>query len=173
MQGKADDPNVRVTDGGTWQAALGYGFNIGKGYLTLNGEYISREATNRTGTYTGQIFPSVNGQNRDDSIISTRGLTRNTFDIRAGNSQMKGGALFYNFALPVGKNGEVYAFGGYSKKDGNSAGLYRYPSSVVLASNAGKYAPNVFAMYPNGFLPNINTKIADYSTAVGYRTKFG
>ncbi|GAA4735212.1 TonB-dependent receptor [Flavisolibacter ginsenosidimutans] len=171
IQGKSDDPNVRVTDGGTFQGSLGYGFNIGKGYLTLNGEYISREATNRTGTYTGQIFPSVNGQNRDDSIMNGRGINRNTFDIRAGNSQMKGGALFYNFALPVGKNGEVYAFGGYSKKDGNSAGLYRYPSSVVLASNAGKYASNVFAMYPNGFLPNINTKIADFSTAVGYRTK--
>jgi len=171
IQGKSDDPNVRVTDGGTFQGSLGYGFNIGKGYLTLNGEYISREATNRTGTYTGQIFPSVNGQNRDDSIMNGRGINRNTFDIRAGNSQMKGGALFYNFALPVGKNGEIYAFGGYSKKDGNSAGLYRYPSSVVLASNAGKYASNVFAMYPNGFLPNINTKIADFSTAVGYRTK--
>ncbi|WP_121354648.1 TonB-dependent receptor [Flavisolibacter nicotianae] len=172
IQGKSDDPDVHVTDGGTYQGSLGYGFNLGKGYLTLFGEYISRDATNRTGTYTGQVFPSVNGQIRDDSILSARGLTRNFFDIRAGNSEMKGGAAFYNFGYPVGKSGELYAFGGWSKKSGNSAGLYRYPSSIVLASNAGKYAPNVFALYPNGFLPNIDTDIEDFSTAVGFRTKF-
>ena len=173
LQGKSDDPDVSEKDGETFQGYLGYGFNIGKGYLSLNGEYVSREPTNRTGTYTGQIFPSVNGANRDDSVLNARGLTRNAFDIRAGNSQMKSGALFYNFGLPVGANGELYLFGGYSKKSGNSAGLYRYPSSVVLASNGGKYAPNVFALYPNGFLPNINTDIIDVSTAVGFRTKFG
>ncbi|HET7896243.1 MAG TPA: TonB-dependent receptor, partial [Flavisolibacter sp.] len=181
IYGKTDDPNVHVTDGGTFQGSLGYGLSIGRGYLTLNGEYISRDATNRTGTYTplsptstsGTIFPPVNGQNRDDSLLAARGLTRNDFDIRAGNSEMKGGAIFYNFGLPVGNKGEFYVFGGYSKKSGNSAGLYRYPSSIVLGANAGKYAPNVFAIYPNGFLPNINTDIIDFSTAVGYRTRFG
>jgi iron complex outermembrane receptor protein len=173
IQNKSDDPDVRVTDGETYQGSLGYGFNVGKGYLSINGEYVTRAATNRTGTYTGQIFPSVNGQNRDDSIIGARGLTRNTFDIRAGNSEMKGGAAFYNFGYPVGSNGELYLFGGYSKKSGNSAGLYRYPSSIVLGSNAGKYAPNVFAMYPNGFLPNIDTDIEDFSTALGFRTMLG
>ena len=171
IQGKTDDPDVHVKDGETFQGSVGCGFNIGKGYLSLNGEFVNREATNRTGTYTGQIFASVNGQNRDDSIIAARGLTRNTFDIRAGNSAMKGGAAFYNFGYPVGSNGELYLFGGYSKKSGNSAGLYRYPSSIVLASNAGKYAPNVFALYPNGFLPNIDTDIEDFSTAVGFHTK--
>lgn len=171
LQGKSDDPNVKVTDGNTFQASLGYGLDIAKGYLSLNGEYINRDATNRTGTYTGQIFPSVGGANRDDSIIAARGITRNTFDIRAGNSAMKGGAVFYNFGYPVEQNGEFYAFGGWSKKDGNSAGLYRYPSAIVQAPNAGKYANNVFQIYPNGFLPEIQTGIIDFSTAVGFRTK--
>ena len=178
VQGKADNPDVHLRDGGTYQGNIGYGFLIGKGYLSLNGEYVKREATNRTGTYVGgvagqpnPIFPLVNGQVRDDSIMSARGLTRNTFDIRAGNSEMKGGAAFYNFAYPVGASGEIYAFGGWSKKSGNSAGLYRYPFAIAQGSNAGKYAPNVLALYPNGFLPNIDTDIEDFSTAVGYRTK--
>ena len=171
LQGKTDDPNVNVTDGNTIQANLGYGFNIKKGYLNLNGEYIHRDPTNRTGTYTGQIFPNVNGANRDDSIIGARGLTRHTFDIRAGNSEMKSGSVFYNFGYPIDQNGEFYAFGGWSQKNGNAAGLYRYPSSIVLASNAGKYAPNVFAIYPNGFLPEIESDITDFSTAIGFRTK--
>lgn len=171
LQNKQDDPNVRVTDGETFQSSLGYGFNLGKGYLTLNGEYISRDFTNRTGTYTGRVYPNVSGQNRDDSIMAARGLNRNFFDIRAGNSAMKGGALFYNFGYPVGQDGEVYAFGGYSRKDGNAAGLYRYPNGVPSGGNASKYASNVFAIYPNGFLPEINTDIEDFSTAVGFRTK--
>jgi iron complex outermembrane recepter protein len=171
LQGKTDDPNVKVTDGKTMQANLGYGFNIKKGFLNLNGEYIHRDPTNRTGTYTGQIFPNVNGANRDDSILAARGLTRNTFDIHAGNSEMKSGSVFYNFGYPIDENGEFYAFGGWSKKNGEAAGLYRYPSSVVLGSNAGKYASNVFAIYPNGFLPVIRSDIEDFSTAVGFRTK--
>ena len=170
INNKTDDPSVKVTDGGTFQASLGYGFNIGKGYLNVTGEYISREGTNRTGTYTGAVYPNVNGVNRDDSILSAKGLTRNNFDMRAGNSRMKGGTVFYNFGLPVGKNGEVYAFGGYGQKNGNATGIFRYPSSIP--GSAKKYASNVFAIYPNGFLPQIATDIVDFSTAVGFRTKF-
>lgn len=166
------DPNeeVSVRDGETFQGNLGYGFSLGRGYLTLNGEYVSREPTNRSGTYTGSIFPNVNGVNRDDSILAARQLTRNDFDIRAGSSRMRGGALFYNFGYPVGNTGEIYLFGGYSKKRGNSAGFYRYPSGIP--TNARQYATNVFAIYPNGFLPNIDSDIEDFSTAVGFRTKF-
>jgi iron complex outermembrane receptor protein len=170
IQGKADDPYVHVTDGETYQGNLGYGFNIGRGYLTLNGEYIHRNPTNRAGTFTGRIYPNVNGQNRDDSIMAARGLNRNSFDIRAGNSEMKSGAAFYNFGYPVGASGEIYAFGGYSKKKGNSGGLYRYPAAIPSAATV--YAPNVLTIFPNGFLPNINTDIQDFSTAVGYRTKW-
>ena len=169
LEGKTDDPDVKVTDGETFQGSLGYGFNIGKGYLTLNGEYIDREGTNRTGTYTGAVYPNVNGANRDDSILSAKGLTRNNFDLKAGNSEMKSGLVFYNFGIPVGANGELYAFGGYSKKKGNAAGFYRYPSGIPGAATI--YQTNVFNQYPNGFLPEIHTDIEDFSTAVGFRTK--
>lgn len=170
LLGKDENPDVNLTDGNTFQASLGYGFKIGKGYLTLSGEYIDRKGTNRTGTYTGAIYPSVNGVNKDDSIMSARGTNRNTFDLRAGNSAMKSGAGFYNFAYPVGLNGEIYAFGGYSKKNGNATGLYRYPGSIP--GNAKIYADQVFALYPNGFLPQINSDIQDFSTTAGFRTKF-
>ena len=169
MLGKTDNPDVDVTDGNTFQAALGYGFDIGKGYLALNGEYIDRKSTNRTGTYTGRVYPDVNGENRDDSMMTAKGTDRNTFDLRAGNSAMKSGAGFYNFSYPVGQNGEIYVFGGYSKKKGNATGLYRYPSSIP--GNAKIYADNVFALYPNGFLPEIVSDIQDFSTSVGFRTQ--
>ncbi|MCY7422225.1 MAG: TonB-dependent receptor [Chitinophagaceae bacterium] len=170
LAGKTSDDDVKMTDGNSFQASLGYGFAIGKGYLTLTGEYIKRINTNRTGTFTGAVFPNVNGVNRDDSILSAKGLTRNDFDIRAGNSAMKGGTVFYNFGIPVGQNGEFYAFGGYGKKKGEAAGFFRYPSGYP--GNATIYAANARDLYPNGFLPLIKSDILDFSTAVGYRTKF-
>ncbi|MBC7828400.1 MAG: TonB-dependent receptor [Chitinophagaceae bacterium] len=167
---KADDPSVKVTDGNTLQGSIGYGFGIGKGYLSVTGEFINRLGTNRTGTYTGAVYPNVGGVNRDDSIMAARGQTRNTFDMRVGNSAMKGGAGFYNFGYPIGANGELYVFGGYSKKKGEATGVYRYPSGIP--GNATTYASNVFALYPNGFLPEIHSDIIDFSTAAGFRTKF-
>jgi iron complex outermembrane receptor protein len=147
LAGKSDDPNVKVTDGNTFQGSIGYGINLGKGYLNLTGEYVDREKTNRTGTYTGAIYPNVNGANRDDSILSARGLTRNTVDMRVGNSDMKATSIFYNFAYPVSTNGEIYVFGGYSKKEGNATGVYRYPSGYANGGNAAKFAAQATALY--------------------------
>jgi iron complex outermembrane receptor protein len=171
LTNKTDNPNVSVEDGKTFQASLGYGFKIGEGYLNITGEYTSRGATNRGGTYTGAVFPAVNGVNRDDSILSAKGLTRDFFDMRIGNSEMKAGGAFYNFGYPVSGNTELYLFGGYTNKKGTGAGFYRYPSGIPGAARI--YQDAVFALYPNGFLPLINSEIADFSTAVGMRTKLG
>jgi iron complex outermembrane recepter protein len=174
LANKTDDPSVKVNDGGNFQASVGYGFDIGsKGHLNITGEYIKREPTNRTGTYTGAVYPNVGGVNRDDSILSKKGLTRNFFDMNIGNSKMTGGGGFYNFGYPLSDKTELYIFGGATKKRGVGAGFYRYPSGIPNAANAGKYAPNVFAIYPNGFLPQIKSDILDFSTSAGVRTKFG
>jgi len=169
LTNKTDDPSVKVRDGGNFQASLGYGLNVGKGFLNLHGEYINREATNRAGTYTGAVYPNVGGVNRDDSIMAAKGQTRDFFDMRIGNSEMQGGAVFYNFGYPVGTKSEIYIFGGYSKKTGNGAGFYRYPSSIP--GNAKIYANNVFSIYPNGFLPEIISDLSDFSTSIGFKTK--
>lgn len=161
---------VKVSDGSNFQAAIGYGFKMNKGSLMVTGELIQRDPTNRTGTYTGTIFPNVSGQNRDDSIMMARSLNRNSFDMMIGNSKMRSTALFYNFNYPINANTEFYMFGGYSNKKGTSAGFYRYPTSIV--SNAKNYANNVFSIFPNGFLPQINSEILDFSTAIGIKTKF-
>lgn len=167
----ATDASKHVSDGETFQASLGYGFKIGRGVLHLTGEYIHRNPTNRTGTYTGQIYAPVGGVSKDDSILQARGLNRNSFDMRIGNSGMKGGAAFYNFSLPFNNRTTLYAFGGASTKKGDAAGFYRYPDGIV--TNAKKYAPAVFDIYPEGFLPEIKSDILDVSTSVGLRTKFG
>ncbi len=171
-QNNSNSPDKRVTDGNTLQGSLNYGAKIGdKGFLNLTGEYTQRDETNRAGTYTGAVYANVGGVNKDDSILAARGLTRDNFDMRIGNSRMKGGAAMFNFNMPL-KDGktEIYSFGSYGKKTGNGAGFFRYPSSVTGAGGSGLFASTVFSFYPNGFLPEIESNIRDISFAVGVRT---
>lgn len=171
ITGKTDDPDVNETDGNTLQASLGYGFRIGKGKLNLTGEYLSRRASNRGGTYTGAVYPNVGGANRDDSIMAARGQNRNTFDMIIGNSDIKAGSVFANFTYPVGEKGSIYVFSGYTGKKGEAAGFYRYPSGIPAAATT--YTSQVVAIYPNGYLPEIHSDIVDFSAAAGFRTKLG
>ncbi len=173
---------VKVNDGTTAQIGLNYGLKLGeKGFLNLTGEFVSRGATNRTGTYTGQVFPAQTGKT-DNDVIAAAGLTRNNFDMRIGNSEVKGGGVVFNAAIPVSSSLEVYSFGGYNNKKGNAAGFYRYPNAVPLLSAAAVTASgltadalrkNVYAVYPNGFLPEINSDVTDISFAAGVRGKLG
>lgn len=159
--------SVNANDGQTIQAGVGYGLKIGdKGHLNLMGEFTRRGETNRTGLYTGAVYPNVGANNRDDSIMTARGLTRDNFDMLIGNSRMQGAGVMYNFAMPINENFEVYSFGGYNNKKGFAAGFYRYPSGVPAGIRN-----NVFTQYPNGFLPEINSDVTDMSLAVGVRGK--
>lgn len=163
------DESVSLSDGGTAQVGLNYGLKIGeKGFVNITGEYVNREATNRTGTYTGQLFPAVEGNVIDDQILTERGLTRNNFDMRIGNSKVQGGGVVLNANIPVAPSMEIYAFGGYNNKKGNAAGFYRYPNGIPAVVR-----PNVFAVYPNGFLPEINSDVTDISASAGFRGTLG
>lgn len=164
--------NVSVHDGGALQVGLNYGFSLRKkGFINLTGEYSLRNKSNRAGTYTGQVYPSVNGANKDDSILSARSLTRNDFDMRIGNSRISTGAVILNAGYTIGDKWNLKVFGGYSQKNGEAAGFFRYPSSISLG--AAIYAPQALSLYPNGFLPLIKTDIEDYSLSAGVDGKLG
>src|SRR6185369_4806660 len=45
-------------DGGQIKTTANYGFKIGKkGFLNITGEFLKKDATNRSGDYTGQVYP--------------------------------------------------------------------------------------------------------------------
>lgn len=159
--GSLDLRKTNVQDGATLHAGLNYGINLGKaGNLNLTGEYTFRDATNRAGTYTGQVYPNVNGVNRDDSVLSARGLNRDYVDMRIGSAKVESGALMMNGLYTFNSRWELKWFGGFSTKAGEAAGFYRYPSGL---NSAGMYTPQVVQLYPNGFLPLIKSGIKDYS----------
>ncbi len=164
--------DVKVNDGGVFQAALNYGIDLNKkGYLNITGDYSLRQESNRAGTYSGAVYANVNGANRDDSILNARGLTRDNFDMRIGNSRISSGAVLINAGYSLGQTWKLNVFGGYSKKNGTAAGFFRYPSSI--SSGAGIYANQALSLYPNGFLPLIKTDIKDYSFSIGADGKIG
>ena len=64
---------------------------------------------------------------------------------------------YYNAGIPIGKRASFYSFGGWTHRDNQSTGFYRRAN----VSNT------VLDFYPDGFLPEINTEVADVSLVGG------
>ncbi|WP_407483661.1 TonB-dependent receptor plug domain-containing protein [Elizabethkingia meningoseptica] len=98
-----------------------------------------------------------------ENELAYRGLTRDDFNMRIGQSKLKSGQLFVNSEFDITSGIRGYAFGGYSYRDGNAAGFFRRPNqSRTLTS-----------VFPNGFLPEIASAVTDISFAAGFKGKMG
>jgi iron complex outermembrane receptor protein len=141
------------SDGEVVQGAGNYALAVGgNGVLQIAGEYRNRGFTNRSAPdFRAQYFagdprnsdPALNGQ----------------VNHRQGDADTEDAGLFLNLAKPVSEAVEVYAFGGGTLRSGESAGFFRR----ALDDRT------VRAIYPNGFLPIIGTKISDFSGVAGLR----
>lgn len=136
-----------VQFGGNYALALG-----GDGVLQLAGEYRNRGFTNRSAPdFRQQYFPG-DPRNSDPAL---NGLINH----RQGDADTEDGGIFFNLAKPVSPSAEVYAFGGGTLRRGEAAGFFRRANDDRT----------VRAIYPNGFLPIIATKISDFSGVTGLR----
>ena len=164
-------------DGDTWNGNANYGMKVGEsGFLNLTAEWRDRYRTNRAGL-TGerqydwvdvdQGRPADNTletENDDGTVTETpvwfdsREYTFERQNFRIGDSDSSQKVGFYNFGLPLAEGLELYSFGGYSSRQNNSAGFYR---------RANQASRTVTEIYPDGFLPEINTDIGDTSLALG------
>ena len=152
-------------DGETWVANVNSGFALGsEGFVNLTYQYRDRGATNRAGLDGTRQYPCTDGTTIDFgcSTITTldpREATYNRNSFRIGDADNEQHALAVNAAIDIGM-GELYGFATYSTRDNQSGGFTR------TASNA---TGNVLSIYPDGFLPLINTDIEDFSAFGGYR----
>ena len=113
-------------------------------------------------TYKNGVVNGVAPIDNTNAELAARGLERSDFNMRVGQSALRGGRFFANFSLPLDEKGtELYSFAGISSRTGNSAGFYRQPNE------SRTYTP----AYMNGFLPEINSTITDKSFAVGIKGK--
>ena len=164
-------------DGDTWNANANYGMKVGEsGFLNLTAEWRDRYRTNRAGLTGVRQYDWVEvDQGRppdatleidnDDDTVTAKpvwfDLREYTFErqnFRIGDADSTQKVGFYNFGLPLAEGLELYSFGGHSSRQNNSSGFYR---------RANQADRTVTEIYPDGFLPEINTDIGDTSLALG------
>tara|TARA_R110002049_G_scaffold137671_2_gene297681 strand:- start:7703 stop:10561 length:2859 start_codon:yes stop_codon:yes gene_type:complete len=127
-------------------------------------QYTDQAGIDRNGATTKEDLRTVLGADATTSELAARGQQRSDYNMRVGQSALRGGRLFANFSLPMDDNGTtLYSFAGISSRTGNSAGFYRLPNQ------SRTYTP----AYNNGFLPEINSNIKDQSLSVGIKGLVG
>lgn len=152
------DESVNYTDGQTMNLNLGYGGNLGKrGSYYVSGQFRNQDRTNRSGLDPRQQYPTL-----ADGSLDPREQTFNRRNHRYGSADLQDISLFFNADYELDQNKSWYAFGGISKRVGNAAGFYRRALD----------GRNDLDVYPDGFLPNIDTDIADFSIATGLKGQF-
>lgn len=158
LQVTREDKDRHVTDGHTLTIAGTVGLPIvDGGHLNLSAEFQRRAPTNRTGPDVRRQYNLIAG------ALDPRELTFDRISHRYGDAKTDDLKLFVNFGAPITDAVELYSYLTYGYRDGESAGFYR------LANDAR----NVPAIYPDGFLPLINTQLNDYEGVVGLRGEIG
>jgi len=139
------------SDGEMLNIALSGGWALGRGALFVAGEHRTRYDTNR-----------ANPDLRDQLVAGDAG--HNTIEqpnTHWGDSYARDVLLYANLNLPVTADNKqiFYAFGGYSVRHGSHGGNYR---RAIDANNWKQ-------IYPIGFLPLIEPRVADTALTAGAR----
>jgi iron complex outermembrane receptor protein len=149
-------------DGTTTNVNGGWGIPVGKGSLGIFGEFRDRQPTNRAWADASEVA----GTGVADSINDIGQVVHKNNpvpqpNLHWGDGLEKDALAFGNFRMPVSASGnhEIYAFGGYSHRDGEGNPFRRYAGT----------ARSWDQLYPLGFLPIIQGLVTDYSMTGGLR----
>ncbi|ANC87670.1 TonB-dependent receptor plug domain-containing protein [Sphingomonas sp. NIC1] len=136
-----------VTGEHTVTASAWQGIDFGSdGFVTISGEYLKRQPTNRA-DFDPRVTPTrVTGRYGDPEVEQFTG--------------------FVNAGTSLTDNLKLYAFGGYQDRDTRGAAFPRIRADNASAATITQLT---LAGYPNGFLPIINTKSKDINSAIGLR----
>jgi len=145
-------------DGDNTQLSVGKGWSLPRnGYLYVGTAYRDRGPTNRAGPDPRQQYPLL-----PDGEPDPREARFDRLNHRYGDADSENLYLWTNLSVPFDQ-GELYAFGGVSLRDGESGGFYRRALDT-------RNRPEV---HPDGFLPLIQTEVDDHSLSLGLRRLFG
>jgi len=151
--------NVTINDGFARTFHLGYGFKLkNSGVIYLSTEYSKHNPTNRAGLDPRQQYFNLPNGNPDP-----REATFNRLNHHWGDAVSENTGIFLNSKIPLKNNWKFYTFGGYSYRTGSAGGFYRRSLDNR----------NVRAIYPDGFLPQIDTKIYDGQLVAGIKGPLG
>ena len=149
----------KMSDGATRTISANSGFSLAdNGFVNVSIEYRDNDSTQRSG-----FDPREQYSRLDDGSLDPREFTIDRYNHRFGKAELEDYALFYNMGYDFDNGLNLYSFGSYSKREGNSGGFYRR----AVDKN------NILDVYPNGFLPQIETDVEDYSLALGLQGETG
>ncbi|ASK32869.1 TonB-dependent receptor [Chryseobacterium sp. T16E-39] len=187
---KRDDTRrANAATGGIFRAynaierrALEDGVNISSLFSNINNTPNSQQIINYIHQYAQNVNyfnPAFQSQIQNENTISGlqtllftdvtenelayRGLDRNDFNMRVGQSRLTSGQFFMNSQFDLSSAMQGYAFGGISYRSGNAGGFFRRPNDVRTSTS----------IYSNGFLPEIASDVIDLSFAAGVKGKVG
>lgn len=148
-----------VNDGASRTISANSGFELlDNGFVNVSIEYRDNDSTQRSG-----FDPREQYDRLEDGSLDPREFTIDRYNHRFGKADLEDYALFYNMGYDFDNGYNLYSFGSYSKREGNSGGFYR----------RAKDSRNVLEVYPDGFLPQIETDVQDYSFALGLQGETG
>ena len=126
-------------------------------------QYFGTNATTGAKTAISGNYGSGTGLSAANGTLDPREATINRYNHRFGDPRSKEQGVWFNGELPLDNGLEFYFFGGGSIKHSEGAGFFRRPGQDNT----------IRAIYPNGFLPVIQAKVADYSLGAGLKGKAG
>jgi len=148
-------------DGEVQQLGMNWGTRIGKegGYFNISGDLRHRDPTNRCGDYTARVYTN-------DVVADMQLIAQNNFSLKnnmhIGNSEVYNKGVLANMGFSLGKTVQFFLTAGWNRRNGKAAGFYRYPRQTTQV---------ITALYPNGFLPEIHSKINDSYIIAGIEGK--
>jgi iron complex outermembrane recepter protein len=146
---------IDFSDGGLFDVGGSWGFAAARGSVTIASEYRSHNRTNR-----------ASPDPRDQIVAGDAGNNAvSEPNHRWGDPDTRDTMTFVNANVPLdqAQTRFFYAFGGYSRREANSAGFYRRALD----------ARNLPSVYPLGFLPQIEPTVNDASGTAGVRGTAG
>jgi len=179
---------TKINDGLNKQIDFSGGFAKKNGsYLNVSGQWLKRDATNRSGNdniplvYLGNggAFPNTQTGvastvdyrkwliDQDAAMAQQRGYNRH--NIVAGNSSSENFSGFINTGARLSNMIDVYLAAGLGQRKGAASGFSRNPNSMSqqpVIANGQRY-------YYDGFLPVIAPTIKDFSVLAGINGKWG
>ena len=132
-------------DGKQYQVSGDAGFKLGDGFIHLAAQGGDQDNTDRARPFIGTPGPTTAPLGQ---VVQ-----------RYGDPEVQNGSVAYNAELPVEEYLSFYSTGIYTKRDALSNGFFR---------PAGD-ARNIPAIYPNGFLPQINNVSTDHHFVLGLK----
>ncbi|MDN3376920.1 MULTISPECIES: TonB-dependent receptor [unclassified Pseudoalteromonas] len=143
----------KLKDGISRTASANAGFSLAdNGFINISIESRNNEPTNRSGIDEREQY------SRDaNDALDSREFDFDRYNHRFGKADIEDITLFYNLGYDFDNSLSLYSFASYSNRKGNSAGFYRRASDIR----------NLPEVYPDGFLPQIDTDVDDYSFAIG------